>query len=142
MAEQDPIRVARENLEAFNAADWERLRATLTPDSVYDEVATQRRLQGADEIIEAFKGWKQAMPDAKGTVTNAVASGNTVTQEITWEGTQTGPLVGPGGTIPPSGKRQVTRAAWIATIEGGKITESRHYFDMMALLQQLGAAPQ
>ena len=75
-------------------------------------------------------------------MTNAVASGNTVTQEITWEGTQTGPLVGPGGTIPPSGKRQVTRAAWIAIIEEGKIKESRQYFDMMALLQQLGAAPQ
>jgi steroid delta-isomerase-like uncharacterized protein len=142
MAEQDAIRIARENLEAFNAADWERLKATLAPDSIYDEVATQRRLQGADEIVQAFKGWKQAMPDAKGTVTNAAASGNTVTQEITWEGTQTGPLVGPGGTIPPSGKRQVTRAAWIATIEGGKIQESRQYFDMMALLQQLDAAPQ
>ena len=142
MAEQDAIRIARENIEAFNAGDWQRVKATLAPDSVYDEVGTQRRLQGVDQIIEAFKGWRQAMPDVKGTVTNAVVSGNTVTQEITWEGTQTGPLVGPGGTIPPSGKRQVTRAAWIGTIQGDKITESRQYFDMMSLLQQLGAAPQ
>ena len=142
MAEQDAIRVARENIEAFNAGDWQRVKATLAPDSVYDEVGTQRRLQGAEEIIEALKGWKQAMPDVRGTVTNAVASGNTVTQEITWEGTQTGPLAGPGGTIPASGKRQVTRAAWIATIQGDKISESRQYFDMMSLLQQLGAAPQ
>jgi len=142
MAEQDAIRIARENIDAFNAGDWQRVKATLAPDSVYDEVATQRRLQGADEIVQALQGWKQAMPDAMGTVTNAVASGNTVTQEITWEGTQSGPLVGPGGTIPASGKRQVTRAAWIAIVEGGKIQESRQYFDMMALLQQLGAAPQ
>ena len=142
MAEQDLIRVARENIEAFNAGDWQRVKATLAPDSVYDEVGTQRRLQGADEIIQAFQGWKQAMPDAKGTITNAIASGNTVTQEITWEGTQTGPLMGPGGSLPASGKRQVTRAAQIATIQGDKIKETHHYFDMMSLLQQIGAAPQ
>src|SRR5439155_16086368 len=59
-----------------------------------------------------------------------------------WEGTQTGPLAGPGGTIPPSGKRQVTRAAFIATVEQGRIKDACQYFDMMTLLQQLGAAPQ
>ncbi len=142
MAEQDVIKVARENIEAFNASDWERLKLTLAADSIYDEVATQRRIQGADQVVDAFKGWKQAMPDAKGTVTNAISSGNMVTLELTWEGTQTGPLTGPGGTIPASGKRQVTRAAIISTIEGGRIKESHQYFDMMALLQQLGAAPQ
>ncbi len=142
MAEQDLIRVARESIDAFNASDWERNKAVLADDYLYDEIGTQRRIQGADKAIEALQGWKQAMPDAKGTITNALVSGNTVTLEITWEGTQTGPLTGPGGTIPASGKRQVTRAAFIATIEGGRIKESHHYFDMMSLLHQLGAAPQ
>ncbi len=142
MAEQEAIRIARENIEAFNAGDWRRVRATLAPDSVYDEVGTQRRLQGADEIVQALQGWKQAMPDAKGTITMALASGNTVTLEITWEGTQTGPLAGPGGPIPASGKRQVTRGAFIVTIQGDQIKESHQYFDMMTLLQQIGAAPQ
>ena len=41
------------------------------------------------------------MPDVKGSVTNAVASGNTVVLEVTWEGTHTGPLAGPKGAIPP-----------------------------------------
>ncbi len=139
---EDAVRIVRENIEAFNAADWERVRATLAPDCVYDEVGTQRRMEGADDIIQAFQGWKQAMPDATGTITNALSSGNTATLQITWEGTQTGPLAGPGGTIPPSGKRQVTRAAFIATVEGDKIKQSHQYFDMMTLLQQLGAAPQ
>lgn len=142
MADHDLIKVARENIDAFNAADWERWKAVLAPDAVYDEVGTQRRIQGADQIVEALQGWKQAMPDAKGTVTNAFASGNTVTLEVTWEGTHTGPLAGPGGTIPASGKRQVTRAVQVITYEGDKAKEIRHYFDMMALLQQIGAMPQ
>ena len=138
----DLIKLAREPVDAFNAGDWQRVKAAFLPDGVYDEVGTQRRIQGSDQIVEVWQGWKQAMPDVKGTVKNAFASGNTALLEITWEGTQTGPLVGPGGTIPPSGKRQVTPAAFLMTFEGDKIKEGRHYFDMMSLLQQLGALPQ
>ena len=116
----ESINVARENIEAFNAGDWNRVKSTLAPDSVYDEVGTQRRIQGADQIIEAFKGWRQAMPDVKGTVTNALASGNTATLQITWEGTQTGPLAGPGlarpkAWPPASGREASGPAAWRAT---------------------------
>ncbi len=81
------------------------------------------------------------MPDIKGTVTNAFASGDTVALEITWEGTHTGPLEGPGGTIPASGRRQVTPSAFIFTFQADKIKESRNYFDIMTLLQQIGAMP-
>lgn len=137
----DLIEVAREAVEAFNASDWERSKAIMTPDYVYNEVATQRRIQGPEEVITALKGWKEAMPDVTGTITNALLSGNTVTLQITWEGTQTGPLEGPTGTIPASGKRQVTPSAWILTFEGEKIKESHQYFDMLSLLTQIGAIP-
>ena len=135
-------KIAREVVDAFNASDWERSKAPLAPNTLYSEVGTQRRIQGPAAIIEALQGWKQAMPDVKGTVTNAFASGNTAVLEVTWEGTHTGPLVGPGGTIPASGKHQVTPSAWIFDFDGDKIRESRQYFDMMTLLQQIGAAPQ
>ena len=137
----DLTKIAREAVEAFNASDWERTKALMTPDYVYNEVGTQRRIQGPEEVVAALKGWKEAMPDATGTVKNAFASGNTVTLEITWEGTHTGPLEGPTGTIPASGKRQVTPAAWILTFEGEKMKESHHYFDMLTLLTQIGAIP-
>ena len=45
----------------------------------------------------------------------------------------------PEGTIPASGKRQETPAACFFTFEGDKIKESRHYFDSMTLLKQIGA---
>lgn len=137
----DLTSIAREAVEAFNASDWERSKAIMTPDYVYDELATQRRIEGPDAVIEAMKGWKEAMSDVAGTVTNASASGNTVTLEVTWEGIHDGPLEGPMGTISASGKRQVTYSAWIFNFEGEKIRESRHYFDMMSLLTQIGAMP-
>ena len=79
MGEQDIIRLARDAVAAFNESAWDRSRAQLTANTVYNELGTQRSLKGPDEILEALKGWKQAMPDAKGTVTNSFASGNRVT---------------------------------------------------------------
>ncbi len=142
MGEQDVIRLARDAVDAFNESDWDRSRAQLTANTVYNELGTQRSLKGSDEIIKALQGWKQAMPDVKGTVTNAVASGNTVTLEVTWRGTHTGPLESPAGTIPASGKSQTTPAAWILDYDGDKVKESRHYFDMVTFLTQIGAMPQ
>jgi steroid delta-isomerase-like uncharacterized protein len=91
-------------------------------------------------IIGALQGWKAAMPDVKGTVTSAAESGQRVVLEVTWEGTQTGEMVTEQGTIPPSGKRQKTPSAFIFDYENGKLKESRHYFDMLNFLKQIGAA--
>jgi|SRR3954454_16169639 len=134
--------VAREQVEAFNAGDWERFRTTLSDGSVYDEHATQRHLEGQDAILDANRGWKEAFPDARGTVERAMGGNGTVTLEITWEGTQTGPLHTPGGDIPPSSKRVVVKAVEVFDVEGDKIREAHHYFDMMSLMAQLGAVEQ
>ena len=80
------------------------------------------------------------MPDVKGTVTSAIESGQQVALEVTWEGTHTGELMTPQGTIPPSGKRQKTPAAFIFEYQNGELKQSRHYFDMLTFLQQIGAA--
>ena len=141
MAEQDLVKVTRGLVDAFNRSDWEGCKAALTADALYDEVGTSRRLQGVADIIQALQGWKGAMPDVKGTVTNAVAVGNTAVLEVTWHGTQTGPLPGPTGTLPATGKQQTTRAGWLLNFDGGRIKESRHYFDMLSFMQQIGAMP-
>jgi steroid delta-isomerase-like uncharacterized protein len=135
------VKLARKQVEAFNSGDWEQMRAMLASDSRYDELGTERKIEGPDKIVELFKGWKSAFPDAVGTVTSAVASGNKAALEVTWKGTHTGALETAAGTIPASGKRQETPAAFFLTFEGDKIKESRHYFDSMTLLKQIGAQP-
>jgi steroid delta-isomerase-like uncharacterized protein len=128
-------------VDAFNSGDWERVRAGFASDSRYDELGTERKVDGPDEIVELFKGWKQAFPDAAGTVTGAFARGDTAVLEVTWKGTHTGPLTTAEGTIPASGKRQETPAAIFYTFDGDKIKESRHYFDSLTLLKQIGVQP-
>ena len=132
--------VARANIEAFNAGDWKGLAATFADKCVYDELATHRHLEGQEAIVEANREWKEAFPDAKGRIDRAMADNGTVTLEITWEGTQSGTLHMPTGDIAPSGRRISLKAAQVFEVEGERIREAHHYFDLTSLLQQIGAA--
>jgi steroid delta-isomerase-like uncharacterized protein len=135
--------VARESIECFNDGDFDRLRSLLADDSYEDENATQRRLEGADAQIEAARGWKEAFPDGRGTVHATYTDGNAVTIELTWEGTQSGPMRTPDGQeLPPSNRRGKVNACQVMEIEDGKIKSTHHYFDLMTILQQTGAMEQ
>jgi len=138
---EERVKIARKQIDAFNNSDWEQMRGLLTSDARYHEFGTERVVEGPEQLIELFKGWKTAFPDAVGTVTSSVASGGTAVLEVTWKGTHTGPLTTAAGTIAASGKRQETPAAVFYVFEGPKIKESRHYFDAMTLLKQIGAEP-
>jgi steroid delta-isomerase-like uncharacterized protein len=139
--QQNLIKRAGGMLEAFNAADWQRFAAAMAPDVVYEETGTQRRVDDVDAYVQLCQGWKQAFPDARGEIRNVIASGNTVVQEILWEGTQTGTLEGPGGPLPPSGRRiNVPASLWI-TFSGDQAKEVHHHVDVLTMLGQLGAIP-
>ena len=135
------VKIAHEQVEAFNTGDWARLRAGLASDARLDELGTERKIDSPELIVEVFKSWKRAFPDGAGTVTSAVAQGDTVALEVTWTGTHTGPLMTAQGTIEGSGKRQETPAAMFLTFEDDKIKENRHYFDSLTLLKQIGVLP-
>jgi limonene-1,2-epoxide hydrolase len=47
-----------------------------------------------------------------------------------------------GGELPPSTRRATVRACQVIEIEDGKITATHHYFDLMTILQQIGAMEQ
>ena len=135
---KDLTQVAQDIIEAFNTDDWARFKAPLAANVVYEENGTGRRIQGADAYVQVTKEWKQAFPDAKGTIRNSLSSGNAVVQEVLWEGTQTGALPTPGGTLPPSGRRVMVPAMLWLTFQGDQIQEVHHHIDVMGMMQQLG----
>ena len=122
------VKIARKQIDAFNNGDWEQTRGLLASDARYHELGTERAIEGPEQIIELFKGWKTAFPDAVGTVTSSVASGGTAVMEVTWKGTHTGPLETAEGTIPASGKRQETPAAMVFTasaVPSGELSSTK-----------------
>lgn len=124
---------------AYNEKDWTRAKASITPTFLYDEVATGRRIEGAEPTIEAWKGWATAFPDSQGSLDRIHVAGNdTVVLELTWRGTHQGVLQTPAGGIPATGKRIEIRAVAVVEVAGDKARTQRHFFDMATLLQQLG----
>ncbi|MGH2668350.1 MAG: ester cyclase [bacterium] len=136
---QQLIAAAKAPTIAYSDKNWPAARAALTPDAVYDEVATHRRVQGVDEVITLWQGWAAAFPDSRATFHGAVATGSTVVLEVTWEGTHQGALQTPEGPIAPTGKRIELRACQVIELAGEKVKVYRQYFDMATMLHQLGA---
>jgi steroid delta-isomerase-like uncharacterized protein len=133
------LKAAKVLVETYNAKDWDRIRAAVTTDFVYEEIGTGRKLTGADATIESLKGWAQAFPDSAGTYrASHVAEDGAVVLEVTWSGTHRGPLQTPGGPIAPTGKRIEVPACMVLEFAGEKAKAERHYFDMVTLLRQLG----
>ena len=137
----DRVQLAKQGIEAYSAGDWERFKAPLSSDAVYEELSTQRRVQGPDAIVELSKGWRKAFPDSKGTITKVVEGPDTVVLEITWEGTHHGELASKMGPIPATHKRVKIPAVQVISFKGDKVSATKHYFDLMTLLAQIGKLP-
>ena len=139
LSPQALIDTARATVTNYNDRNWAKVKTGITADFVYDEIATGRKVTGADQTLEIWKAWAQAFPDSKGTIQNARATGDgTVVLELTWKGTHKGPLQTPAGPIAPTGKAIDIRACAVLEIAGERARAERHYFDMATLLRQLG----
>lgn len=138
MADTSILEVAKSQIIAYNDKNWEAAKESLAANILYDEAGTQRRIQGVEEVIAAWKGWGKALPDSKATFDKEMVSGNTAVVEVTWHGTHNGPLQLPDRELAPTGKKIEMRACQVIEVSGTKIQAIRHYFDMATLLRQLG----
>src|SRR5258707_9940157 len=114
------IEIAKASITAYNDKDWSKAKDMLAADAVYDEKGTNRRIQGAGAIVEAWQGWGKAIPDFKATFVRELASGDNVVFQIVWKGVHTGPLQKPTGTISASDKPIEVPACQIVQVQGGK----------------------
>ena len=138
LSPQALIDAAKASILAYNEKDWDRVKDLVTTDVIYDEVPTGRKVQGLDAVLSLWQGWAEAFPDSRARFHDAHASGSTVVQEVTWEGTHTGVLQTPSGPIQATGRSIAVRACLVLQMDGERLKQQRHYFDMTTLLQQLG----
>ena len=135
---QSAIELAKLSVVAYNDKNWEAAKDALDPAAVYDEVATERRLEGHGAILPAWKAWAMAFPDSKATFEGAAAADDTVVLELRWRGTHKGPLDLPTGKVDSTGKSIDVRACQVIELANGKTRSIRHYFDLATMLRQLG----
>ncbi|HYJ80105.1 MAG TPA: ester cyclase [Longimicrobiaceae bacterium] len=138
MTTQEITALAHGIYDAFNRRDFAYTAAASTDDVEVLNVPTGQVFRGKEELIGFLQSWATAFPDGTIEVANVIAGENGAAAEFIARGTQTGPLVGPMGTIPPTGRAVEVRFIDAWEMRGDKIARGRTYYDLMTMLGQLG----
>jgi predicted SnoaL-like aldol condensation-catalyzing enzyme len=94
---------------------------------------------GRAELIQVVQGVRAAFPDITPTLYETLAEGELVAVRVIAHGTHTGAPFPPG--IPAAGKALEWKELHIFRCTRGQIVEHWGVFDMLGILQQLGAVP-
>ena len=131
--------LALAHYEAMNRGDLDAGTAPFAED--VETTTPQGTMKGLDEFKGLGAAFLTAVPDMKLEIVRSFEDGDTIVIEGVYSGTQTGPLVGPAGTIPPSGNAFAFPYVDIMQAAGGKFVSHRLYWDNVTFLTQLGVVP-
>lgn len=124
-------------VDLYNSGDIDAFVDIYTDDAVL--IAPEGTFQGRAAIREYWGSSKASFPDGSLTVGMTVETGDTIAEEFTWTGTNTGPVPMPDGTeLPPTGKRIVTRGMELEQVRDGKLAVHHLYWDSMQFATELG----
>jgi predicted ester cyclase len=118
---------------------WADYETVMHPDVEMTSPASS--FHSAREWAEFSRGFAAAMPDGRHTLTSTIRDGDSLAVEGCWTGTHTGPLAGPGGEIPATGRSVTLPFCAVATVRDGRVATVAIHFDQLAMLGQLGLVP-
>ena len=125
--------IARRSFEA--AGDVDKSLEPYADDIVYH--ATEGDLSGREAMRDYLSVFFNAFSNIKATVEDQIAEGDKVVSRIKGTGKHTGELQG----IPASGKEISVTGFSMMRISNDKIVEEWELFDIMTMMQQIGAIP-
>lgn len=121
---------------AFDKGDFEGMRACIAPGLVayHTGVTGPQDFAAFEQMGRAFmSGFSQS----RNLVEDQVAEGDRVATRVNWTAIHSGTFNG----IPPSNRPVQMDVYVFDRFENGKIVDHRAVFDVMGLLQQIGAIP-
>lgn len=140
MGNFDITQVLERETEAWNAHDADGVAAFYAEDAKLYDVGLPEPLQGRAAIREAVASYFTAFSDLHVfNLGEPIVSGNRTAQEWKVTGTNDGELMG----IAPTGERATTYGCGTAEFgEDGLIHRAGNYWNVAALMQQLGVVPE
>jgi steroid delta-isomerase-like uncharacterized protein len=130
-------RIVEQFYDAFAAGDLEAAVAVFADDVRMTDPGLGV-VEGIKVLRDYLDGLKGPVPDARAIVERTYEDGDTVIVEGRFTGRNTGPLPGPDGVRPPSGRSVDLAFADFSRVHDGRIVEYRTYYDQVGLLTQLG----
>ncbi len=131
--------LVRTHYEGINGGDLDKALSVFDPDC--EIVTPQGPMRGAAAQRALGEAFQAAVPDNRLEALRTFEDGDTIIVEGVYTGTQTGDLVGPGGTVPASGRSFSLPYVDLFQARDGKIVAHRIYWDNATLMAQLGAGP-
>jgi predicted ester cyclase len=129
---------------AFNAKDWAKFAPCYAEGATSEEVDGGRPvLVGRNDIVEkGVKSHAAMAPDQTGETELLLVNGNNVAAVVLLKGTNTGPLMSPGGEQPATKKKFglfIGQAVDLSE-DGRSVAHDRFYLDGGTFMGQLGIA--
>ena len=119
---------------AWSSHAMDHVLALFTDDCIYEDVALGLVNHGKEELRAFGQGFFDFSPDLRIEVTAQSLSGLVAHAEWVFSGTQQAEFMG----RPATGKRWSLRGASGFEVQDGKIQRCSDYWDVTALLNQLG----
>jgi steroid delta-isomerase-like uncharacterized protein len=140
MSLQENTRIIERWITAVNSKDYDGYTNLFSKEVVFRSTATSEPINGKDAVRAQLQGLHVAFPDYYIKLENSVVAEDQFACEVEASGTNIEDLnLGPGAPpIPATGKRFRTRGSFVATVEGGKVSEVHMYPDIMGMMRQLG----
>jgi steroid delta-isomerase-like uncharacterized protein len=131
-------RLAREAIGIWTTGDVGAADEIYSADYVnhqHHDPDDPRDLHGVEAIKSFAAEFREAFPDFRDSIDIQLAEGEMVATRFTSRGTHRGTFMG----VEPTNKKLTWTGITIDRIMGGKIVESWANWDMMGMMQQLGA---
>ena len=131
--------IVRTHYDAFNDSDLDEAISVMDADC--ELVTPLGAARGAAQHRAFLEGYFAAFPDSRVEALRTFEAGDTIIVEGVYSGTQTGDLVGPGGTVPASGRRVSIPYADFFHVRDGMVVSHHIYWDNTGFMAQLGVMP-
>ena len=123
----------------INSGDLDQALSVFDPEV---EIRTPNGdMRGAEAQRMLGEAFKVAAPDARIEAQTTIVAGDTIVVEGVYRGTHTGPLVGPGGAIPATGRPFAFAYCDVLRARDGRFVSHHIYWDNASFLGQLGVVP-
>jgi steroid delta-isomerase-like uncharacterized protein len=112
----------------------EQFVAFFTDDCIYEDVAFEHIMNGKSELAQFYRQGRIAFPDFKLELQSVIDADGRVAAQWLMTGTQMGDLPG----VPPTQRKITGRGVSVFELKGDKIKNCQDYYNLTALLKQLG----
>ncbi|HUI01243.1 MAG TPA: ester cyclase [Nitrososphaerales archaeon] len=142
MSLKENLALIRARYEAVNAHDWKRLQTLYADSILWNDSGLDEPINGSLAVRRRFEAFARGFPDFRWDLDSLFGQGELMCAEFTFRGTHGGPLpFSSAGSAPVTKKPIRVQGSGVYRVQGGKIVESRVYFDRLAVLDQLGIGP-